>query len=98
LAKMVRVHPGRKPCAIATRTNAELLALSGPHNPYPGKLGVVGRRARRSAVGGRRPCFEHQAAGESSLQPRCHHEGRQDLSRWVSCRARRSVAITSDFR
>jgi imidazolonepropionase-like amidohydrolase len=27
--------------AMATGTNAELLALSGPRNPYPGKLGVV---------------------------------------------------------
>lgn len=26
---------------LATGTNAELLALSGPRNPYPGKLGVV---------------------------------------------------------
>lgn len=26
---------------MATGTNAELLALSGPRNPYPGKLGVV---------------------------------------------------------
>jgi imidazolonepropionase-like amidohydrolase len=26
---------------MATRTNAELLALSGKRNPYPGKLGVV---------------------------------------------------------
>jgi imidazolonepropionase-like amidohydrolase len=26
---------------MATSTNAELLALSGPRNPYPGKLGVV---------------------------------------------------------
>jgi imidazolonepropionase-like amidohydrolase len=26
---------------MATRGNAELLALSGPRNPYPGKLGVV---------------------------------------------------------
>lgn len=26
---------------MATADNAELLALSGPHNPYPGKLGVV---------------------------------------------------------
>ncbi|GLS29188.1 hypothetical protein SAMN04488498_14710 [Mesorhizobium albiziae] len=25
----------------ATSTNAELLALSGPRNPYPGKLGVI---------------------------------------------------------
>jgi imidazolonepropionase-like amidohydrolase len=26
---------------MATSTNAELLALSGTRNPYPGKLGVV---------------------------------------------------------
>ena len=26
---------------MATSANAELLALSGPRNPYPGKLGVV---------------------------------------------------------
>jgi imidazolonepropionase-like amidohydrolase len=26
---------------MATADNAQLLALSGPRNPYPGKLGVV---------------------------------------------------------
>jgi imidazolonepropionase-like amidohydrolase len=26
---------------MATGNNAQLLALSGPRNPYPGKLGVV---------------------------------------------------------
>jgi imidazolonepropionase-like amidohydrolase len=26
---------------MATGDNAELLALAGPRNPYPGKLGVV---------------------------------------------------------
>ena len=26
---------------MATSTNAELLALSGKRNPYPGKLGVI---------------------------------------------------------
>ena len=26
---------------MATGTNAELLQLSGPRNPYPGRLGVV---------------------------------------------------------
>ena len=26
---------------MATADNAEMLALSGPRNPYPGKLGVV---------------------------------------------------------
>jgi imidazolonepropionase-like amidohydrolase len=26
---------------MATATNGELLAMSGPRNPYPGKLGVI---------------------------------------------------------
>jgi imidazolonepropionase-like amidohydrolase len=26
---------------MATSVNAELLAMSGPRNPYPGKLGVI---------------------------------------------------------
>jgi len=26
---------------VVTADNAELLALSGPRNPYPGKLGVI---------------------------------------------------------
>ena len=30
---------------MATATNAELLSLSGPRNPYPGKLGVVEENA-----------------------------------------------------
>ena len=30
---------------MATATNGELLALSGPRNPYPGKLGVVEKDA-----------------------------------------------------
>jgi len=41
LAKMVRWYTEAEVLRIATSTNAELLALSGPRNPYPGKLGVV---------------------------------------------------------
>lgn len=41
LAKMVRWYTPAEVLAMATGTNAELLALSGPRNPYPGKLGVV---------------------------------------------------------
>lgn len=26
---------------MATSTNAEVLALSGPRNPYPGRIGVI---------------------------------------------------------
>ena len=30
---------------MATATNGELLAMSGPRNPYPGKLGVIEKGA-----------------------------------------------------
>src|SRR5262244_1685965 len=41
LASLVRWYSPAEALAMATRTNAELLALSGKRNPYPGKLGVV---------------------------------------------------------
>lgn len=41
LAKMVRWYTPGEVLAMATSANAELLAMSGPRNPYPGKLGVV---------------------------------------------------------
>jgi imidazolonepropionase-like amidohydrolase len=41
LATMVRWYTPAEVLQMATSTNAELLALSGPRNPYPGKLGIV---------------------------------------------------------
>jgi len=41
LTKMVRWYTPAQVLKMATGDNAELLALSGPRNPYPGKLGVV---------------------------------------------------------
>ena len=41
LAKMVRWYTPAEVLKMATADNAALLALSGPRNPYPGKLGVV---------------------------------------------------------
>jgi imidazolonepropionase-like amidohydrolase len=41
LAKLVRWYTPAQVLKMATADNAELLALSGPRNPYPGKLGVV---------------------------------------------------------
>lgn len=41
LAKMVRWFSPGETLVMATGTNAELLALSGPRSPYKGKLGVV---------------------------------------------------------
>lgn len=41
LASLRRWYTPAEALAMATGTNAQLLALSGPRNPYPGKLGVV---------------------------------------------------------
>jgi len=41
LASLVRWYTPAEALAQATGTNAELLAMSGERNPYPGKLGVV---------------------------------------------------------
>lgn len=41
LASLTRWYTPVEALVMATSTNAELLALSGKRNPYPGKLGVV---------------------------------------------------------
>jgi imidazolonepropionase-like amidohydrolase len=41
LASLVRWYTPSETLVMATGTNAQLLALSGNRNPYPGKLGVV---------------------------------------------------------
>ena len=41
LAKMTRWFTPAEVLVMATSTNAELLAMSGLRNPWPGKLGVV---------------------------------------------------------
>ncbi len=41
LAKLVRWFTPAEVLKMATADNAELLALSGPRSPYPGKLGVI---------------------------------------------------------
>ena len=41
LATLVRWYTPAEALVMATGTNAELLALSGKRNPYPGKLGVI---------------------------------------------------------
>ncbi|NRP19473.1 Imidazolonepropionase [Ensifer adhaerens] len=41
LASLKRWYTPAEALTMATGTNAELLALSGPRNPYPGKLGVI---------------------------------------------------------
>jgi imidazolonepropionase-like amidohydrolase len=41
LAKMIRWFTPAEVLTMATATNADLLALSGPRNPYPGPLGII---------------------------------------------------------
>lgn len=41
LASLVRWYTPAEALVMATETNAQLVALSGKRNPYPGKLGVV---------------------------------------------------------
>jgi imidazolonepropionase-like amidohydrolase len=41
LPKLVKWYSPAEALKMATADNAELLAMSGPRNPYPGKLGVI---------------------------------------------------------
>ena len=41
LTHLTRWYENADALTMATGTNGELLALSGPRNPYPGKLGVL---------------------------------------------------------
>jgi imidazolonepropionase-like amidohydrolase len=45
LTHLTRWYSNVEILTMATATNAELLGLSGPRNPYPGKLGVVEENA-----------------------------------------------------
>jgi len=41
LVDLTRWYSPAEALIMATSTNGELLALSGPCNPYPGKIGVI---------------------------------------------------------
>jgi imidazolonepropionase-like amidohydrolase len=45
LSRLTRWYTPAETLTMATADNADLLALSGPRNPYPGKLGVVAEGA-----------------------------------------------------
>ena len=79
LAKLARWYTPAETLVMATGTNAQLLALSGKRNPYPGKLGVVeqGALADILLVDGD-PIANIRLIGESSEELRRHHEGRED--------------------
>jgi imidazolonepropionase-like amidohydrolase len=41
VSSLTRWYTPAEALTMATSTNAQLLSLSGPRNPYPGKLGIV---------------------------------------------------------
>jgi imidazolonepropionase-like amidohydrolase len=45
LTKLARWYTPAEALAMATGTNADLLAMCGKRNPYPGKLGVIEKGA-----------------------------------------------------
>ena len=46
LTHLTRWYSNSEILSMATSVNAQLLGLSGPRNPYPGKLRMLGRRRR----------------------------------------------------
>jgi imidazolonepropionase-like amidohydrolase len=80
LASLVRWYTPADALAMATGTNAELLALSGKRNPYPGKLGVVeqGALADLLLVDGN-PLENINLIADPAKKFQGHHERRQDL-------------------
>ncbi len=80
LTHLKRWYDNAEILKMATGTNGELLALSGPRNPYPGKLGDYRRgRLRRSHRGRRRSNRQHCACRKPGEEFPDHHEGREDL-------------------
>ncbi len=80
LVKFTRWYTPAETLVMATGTNAELLAMSGKRNPYPGKLGVVeeGALADLLLVDGD-PIADIKLIAGPGKKLRRHHEGRQDL-------------------
>ena len=54
LTHLTRWYTASETLQMATAINAELLSLSGPRNPYPGRLGVVGEGGSGRPIGRRR--------------------------------------------
>ena len=78
---------------MATGTNAELLALSGKRNPYPGKLGVVeqGALADLLIVDGN-PLENINLIADPAKNSQGHHEGRRHLQEYAE-RVTRAISL-----
>ena len=67
LVDLTRWYTPAEALIMATSTNGELLALSGPRNPYPGKLGVVENTAtvHNVVVCTLCSCYPHDLLGDT---------------------------------
>jgi hypothetical protein len=76
-----------------TRDNAELLALSGPRNPYPGRLGVAeeGALADLLLVAGD-PTGNIKLIEDPAKKLFGHHEGRAHLPEPHQMKTKRLLA------
>ena len=83
LASLTRWYTPAEALVMATSTNAELLALSGKRNPYPGKLGVVeqGALADLLLVDGN-PLDNINLIADPAKNFIDHHEGWHDLQEY----------------
>ena len=92
LASLARWYTPAEALVMATATNAELLALSGKRNPYPGKLGVVeqGALADLLLVDGN-PLDNIKLIADPAKNFRRHHEGYRCQARcWATTSTRPS--------
>ena len=82
LAMLARWYTPAETLKMATADNAALMALSGPVNPYPGKLGVIekGALADLLVVDGD-PISNIQVDRRAEEELCRHHEGRRNLQK-----------------
>ena len=86
LAMMTRWFTPAQALKMATADNAELMALSGFINPYPGRLGVVEEGALADLILVERQSARESRAGRRSQQQlRHHHEGRRGAQEHAPC-------------
>ena len=104
LTQLTRWYGNADILRMATGTNGELLAVSGPRNPYPGKLGVVEEGALADLlVTDGNPIEDISLLENPEKNSPDHHEGRKDLQGcarflgvWQTSRERGTQLLVSE--